>query len=311
MRLFTEEKDSARNITWASIGVNSLLVGAKGAAGLLAHSTALLADALHSLTDIASDILVLFGLRFGRLGEDENHPYGHYRFNTIAEFCIGLLLALFAAGLFIDATGKMIQGKDAVPGILAFWVATASLLVKEILFWTTRRIARRTRSRLLMANAWHHRTDSLSSLLVVIALLIAWLGGPGWGVADKIAGMSLSALLFAQGIKILGRAGNDLLDGAPGQDVLDDLREHILPIRGVVGYHKFRARRVGDFLEVDLHVQVEARQNIHDAHEIGKEVRAKIINDHPEVVDVLVHLEPAVEETLVRKGISDFDPTHM
>lgn len=304
------QKEALR-ITWISVWVNFFLVLGKAFTGWLAHSAALLADALHSLTDIVSDVLVLLGLRIGRRGEDENHPYGHYRFNTIAEFCIGFLLTIFAAGIFFDSVGKIIQGDSLSPAPIAFWVAVIGLLAKEALFWCTRAVAKRTRSRLLMSNAWHHRTDSLSSLLVVLALGISWLGGPEWAIADKIAGMGLSAFLFIQGLRIILQSGNDLLDGNPGHEILDDLREHVLPIKGVVGYHKFRARRLGDFLEVDLHIQVDADLNIEEAHQIGQKVRDQIMVEHPEVVEVLVHIEPANRETLISKGVSGFDQRNL
>jgi len=298
---------SAYRITWISVILNTVLAAGKAVTGLVAQSTALLADALHSMTDIVTDVLVLVGLRVGRKGEDDSHPYGHYRFNTIAEFCVGLLLTLFAAGIFVDALAKIIQGDSQTPATFALWVAVFGLIAKEVLFWFTRMVAKKTRSRLLMANAWHHRTDSLSSLLVVIALGAAWLGGPEWAVADKIAGMGLASFLFVQGLRVILQSGNDLLDGNPGHEILDDLREHVLPIEGVVAYHKFRARRVGDFMEVDLHIQVEARLSIVEAHIIGRKVREQIILAHPEVVDVLVHIEPANRETLVSKGVSGFD----
>lgn len=282
----------ARKVTISSLLLNALLVAAKLIAGFAAQSMALIADGLHSFTDIASDVLVLIGLKYGHKPHDWDHPYGHYRFSSLSEFCVGLLLLSFAIGLIFKSVQSFLTGEMSDPGMPVIVVAGASLILKEILFWWTRSVARRTKSSLLMANAWHHRSDSVSSLLIAIALVVGHFGGEQFYFLDKLAAIGLSGFLVVQGAKIVFNSGNDLLDRAPSDAILNDFNEHILDIEGVRSFHEFRCRKVGDFYEVDVHIQVDPSLSVVEAHEISHRVKDDLIREHPEIVNMLVHIEP-------------------
>lgn len=292
-------------VTFVGLGVNLLLGIGKSVGGLLFGSSALVADGLHSLADLASDLAVLFGSAVAELPEDENHPYGHHKMASFSQLFIGALLLGFSAWLVVAAFSSLRAGSDAVPGPAAAGVALVSLLAKEGLFQWTRSVARRIRSDLLMANAWHHRSDGFSSLAVCVALVAIAVGGPAWAFLDPLLSVVLGAWLVREGYRVSRRAVDDLLDAAPGREIIEDLREHVLPIEGARAYHDFRARRIGDFYEVDLHLQVDPGLTVEEGHAIAGEVKREILRTHPEVIRALVHLEPATGKHLRERGISD------
>ena len=291
-------------VTWLSMAMNVLLGIIKVAIGFIVNSTALMADGLNSLTDLSTDIAAIIGLKMAAKPRDENHPYGHHRFATLSSLFIGLSLLGFCVWLIYQSAEQLLDDGPVDPSWPALLAAGVSLVIKEWLYWRTRRIAERTKSRLLLANATHHRTDSLSSLLVFIALLAIVIGGQSLNFVDKVAGIILGAWLGMEAIRILVRASNDLLDRAPDEDVINDIREHILPVDGVVAYHQFRARYSGDKLDVDLHLQVQPDLTVAEGHEIASSVRQNILDRHKEVIDVLIHVEPAQGGHLDESGVS-------
>lgn len=291
-------------VTAVGLALNLFLGVGKSAAGFLTGSGALIADGLHSLSDLASDLAVFFGLAAAGLPEDANHPYGHHKFSSLARLVVGVLLLGLSVWLAVSAFSHLLAADARVPSPIAAVVAFLSLLAKEALFRWTRAVARRRRSDLLMANAWHHRSDAFSSLAVCVALVAIALGGPAWAVLDPAITLVLGAWLIREGFRIARGAADDLLDAAPGREMIEDLREHILPIEGARAYHDFRARKVGDFFELDLHLQVDPDLTVEEGHEIAKEVKREILRTHPEVIRALVHLEPATGEHLKRKGVS-------
>ena len=297
--------DSSRGITWISVRVNVALGMAKCLVGWLGHSTALLADGLHSLLDLATDMAVIAGLKVSALPSDSDHLYGHQKFSTMGTLFIATVLVFSSIGVIFSSILILWGGEHMVPGKPVFWVALVSLLIKEILFWMTRRVARHVKSRILMANAWHHRTDSLTSLLVVMAIGSVLLLGAEWSLLDEVAGIALGGYLGFEGFKMMRQAFNDLVDAAPEAEIINDLREHILPTSGVVAYHDFRARRTGDFFEIDFHLQVDPSLSVKEGHDIAKKVKTDILSTHPEVLQVLVHMEPAIQEHMLERGISD------
>ena len=284
-------------ITWIGLWVNLLLGAVKTLVGWLLGSKALIADGMHSLLDLLSDVVVLFGLSMARRPEDENHHFGHHKFVSLAKFFIGGGLAVFSISLVVSSVLDFRTGAQAVPfaGGAAL-VAIVSVLLKEVLFWWTRGVAKRLNSDLLMANAWHHRMDSISSVGVAVALLGVWLGGVDWVFLDGVVSLVLGCYLVFEAVKIFLRACADLLDTAPERAVIEDLREHILPTPGALAYHDFRVRRVGDVYEIDLHLQVDPQITVERGHQIAHDVKQRLIKQHPEVSKVLVHLEPANAE---------------
>ena len=294
-------------ITWIGLLINLLLGCVKVAGGWLLQSKALLADGAHSLLDLLTDIVVLVGLSLANKPEDANHHYGHHKFASFAKFVVGGLLLLFSVGLVLAALFDVRSGLSQPKAGAAVILALISLIFKEALFWWTRSVARRLKSELIMANAWHHRMDSLSSLGVAVALVGIWIGGPQWAFLDDAVTLMLGGYLTFEASKIFFRACADLLDAAPERVIVEDLREHILPTPGAMAYHDFRVRRIGDFYEVDLHLQVDPNISVEAGHAIAREVKERMREQHPEVSKVLIHVEPANEEHLMDRGLSGTD----
>jgi len=300
------KSDDGMRITWIGLWVNLLLGLIKTLAGWSLGSKALIADGMHSLLDLLSDIAVLLGLSMARRPEDENHHFGHHKFVSLAKFFIGGILVFFSISLVVSSLLDFRSGVRVAPVAgSAACVAIVSILIKEALFWWTRAVARGLHSDLLMANAWHHRMDSISSVGVAVALLGVWLGGADWAFLDGAVTLVLGCYLVFEAAKIFMRACSDLLDTAPEREVIEDLREHILPTPGALAYHDFRVRRVGDVYEIDLHLQVDPRITVEMGHQIAREVKLRLREQHPEVSKVLVHVEPANAEHLLKRGISD------
>lgn len=296
---------TTQGVTFAGVLVNSVLGVAKMLVGWLSQSQALIADGLHSLVDLITDCAVLLGLRVADKPEDLNHPYGHHKFTSLATLFVAVALLAFCVALLYRAAFGGDSGASIGP--LAVVTAAVSLAVKEWLFLQTRRVARKMRSSLVMANAWHHRADSLSSLLVLLTLLAVWIGGESWAVLDRVVGAALALLLSVEGGKLAWQGCRDLVDTAPGTDVVNDFREHILPTPGVDAYHRFRARRVGDMVEIDLHLQVDPNLTVQAGHEVARTVKRNILEKHPEVLDVLIHIEPALPQHRKDLGVHDWN----
>lgn len=295
----------AYRVTWTSLGLNLFIAIIKTVTGLLTFSQALVADGVHSLVDASTDLAVLLGLRFSGKPRDEGHPYGHHRISTLVQMLISGILILFSIGIILQSVHQLRIGSPTTPTAWALVAALFSLGCKEALFWRTRFVARRLKSQLLMANAWHHRADSLSSLLVLVALAVIVIGGPQWTFLDKVMGMALGSILLAIAFRQFVRGLNDLTDRVPERRIMDDFREHVLRVEGALAYHDFRARRTGDVFEVDLHLQVHPQTTVQEGHRIAGEVKRRIMQRHPEVFQVLIHLEPANEEGLKNVGINE------
>jgi cation diffusion facilitator family transporter len=285
-----------------SLTVNVFLAGLKLIVGFTCFSQALVADGIHSLVDIAGDIAALIGLRLAHLPKDEDHPYGHHRFSTLAALLISSLVLLFCLGLAWQSLSGLVSG-EAVrkPELAAAWVAGAALVIKEIFYQFAHRQAERLGSCLLMANAADHRADAIASFLALVAVVVANVH-PAWVALDKVVGLVLAGWLGAEGVRLFKGACLDLIDTAPEEAVLKDLSEHILATPGAKGFHAFRARRLGDRFEVDFHLQVAETATVAEGHALAGRIKADILRSHPEVIAVLVHVEPDHPEHLKRDG---------
>ncbi len=292
-------------VMWLSLAVNIALAGVKMLVGVWARSQALVADGLHSLADLVGDIAALLGLKIADKPGDENHPYGHHKFASLSSLFVAVMLLGFCALLIWNSVHKLSEHAMEVPGLAALWVALVALVAKEIFYRYAAQQARRLKLRVLAVSALDHRADALASLLAVGAIGGARLGGPSWAFLDKMAGLVLGGYLASFGVKILWQSCADLLDTAPGPEMINDLREHILAVPGAVAYHQFRTRRVGDLYEVDLHLQVAPQLTVEAGHEIASQVKKAILEKHPEVFEVLVHLEPASAQHLKGAGVHD------
>ncbi|MFC1467208.1 cation diffusion facilitator family transporter [Verrucomicrobiota bacterium] len=285
-----------RRVTFVGLGMNLALSAVKGAAGVLASSQALVADAVHSLSDCVTDIAVLVGANYWSAPADEHHPYGHARIQTLISFFIGLALAAAAVSIGWHAVTTIAGEKAHIPGWAAFWAAILSILVKEALYRVTARIAKRVRSSALMANAWHHRSDAMSSIPVAVAVMLGqW--SDAFVFADKVAAVLVCTMLLKAAWSISWPCLQELMESSASQEVCAALTESAYQVDGVREIHKLRTRRIGNGLLVDLHVLVDPQMSVRDGHEIAKEVRAVLLQADMDVVDTLVHLEPFDEQT--------------
>lgn len=301
-------KKLGEKITWVSILVNIFLSLLKCILGFFAHSQALIGDGLHSLSDLTTDIAALISFKISFKPQDENHHYGHYKFSSMGALFIATILLVFCAVLIITSLKALLVGGGEIPEWPALVAAVVSIVFKEWLYWRTRTIAYKLKSRVLMANAWHHRADSFSSIFVLVAIGAVMIGGQRWLFIDKVVGLGLGLYLAFQALKILYQASEDLLDKAPEKEIINDIREHILPTPGAIAYHNFRARRIGDLFEVDLHLQVDPHISVEEGHSIASKVKKNILSQHESVLDVLVHIEPANAEHIKKKGIFGVPP---
>lgn len=285
------EAATVRQVTWVSLGVNLLLSALKAAAGIVGNSHAVVADAVHSLSDSTTDIAILIGAGFWGAPADDSHPYGHRRIETIVSIAIGAVLAAAGVGLVLSAVTTMREGHAETPGRIALAAAIASMIVKETLYRWTYRVGKRLHSLSLKANAWHHRSDALSSIPTALAVGMAILS-PAWAFLDRVGAVVVSVFVFHAAFKVAWPCLRELVDeGAPG-DTTDRIKTIAFSVEGVRQVHRLRARYTGGRLQVDLHVLVDENMSVREGHEIATEVSRRIIAEGPRVLDVVVHMEP-------------------
>ena len=278
-----------QRITWVSVAVNIVLTGMQLVVGFTAHSQSLIADAMHTLSDIVSDGFVLFANRKGAEAADADHPYGHGRFETAASLVLGLLLAGTGVGILIAAAGRLQNIGSAPPvGVAAMWAAIFTLAAKEGLFRYMLATAERLRSPMLVANAWHARADALSSLVVA-----AGIGGAllGFNFADAVAAIIVGAMIVRAGFKFGWAAIRELIDTGLSAEEVAAIGDTIASTPGVLGLHELRTRRMAHQVLVDAHVQVDPRISVSEGHRVAESARQHVLDDHPEVLDVLVHVD--------------------
>ena len=284
-----------RGITLVGLAVNTGLSLLKILVGFLANSAAIIADGLHSASDIASDVTVLWGLGLARRPADKDHHYGHGRYDSIFAALVGVIL--IAAALWVGADSLITLNSPHAP-LTSWWpfaAAICSIVLKESLYWWTRAVGRRHRSPQLLANAWHHRSDAFSSIAAAVGIAGTLLGGPRWAFLDHLTAVVLAAFLLFIGARIIRDSVRDLSDRAPDPRVTAEIENIISTIPGVVSFHAFRARRSGGLIEMDVHVQVAPDITVEAGHDIATRVEAKVCAAFPEVSDVVVHIEPATK----------------
>src|SRR6266581_1060573 len=287
----------AQHVTWVSVGVNFGLTITQIGVGLAAHAQSLIADGVHSLSDLLADLLVLGANFHSRHPADERHPYGHQRIETVASLALGLLLAATGAAILWSA-GIRLQHLDELPSVssIALVTALATLAAKEGLFRYMLSIANRLRSAMLIANAWHARSDAASSLVVAVGI-----GGSllGYRFLDPVAAIIVGFMIARMGVKFAYSATQELIDTGISSEEIGRISDTLRGSPGVLGLHDLRTRRMADKVLVDAPVQVDGRISVSEGHLIGEQARARTLAIHPDVLDVLVHVD--VEP--------DFDPS--
>jgi cation diffusion facilitator family transporter len=283
-----------RKVTLVGSLVDFLLGVAKIIVGWLAHSQALIADGVHSLSDLATDFLVLYAAKHAHRAADEDHPYGHGRIETLATVGLGIALIGIALGIGYDAMRRM-NSPDLLldPGWIALGVAALSVISKEAIYQYTRNAAKRLRSNMLMANAWHSRSDAISSIVVVIGVAGAMMG---YAYLDSVAAIAVAVMISKIGFELVRDSTKELIDTALEPEVTDAIRREVFNIDGVRALHMLRSRRSGSDALVDLHIQVDPRISVSEGHQIGDTVRRQLLERIEEVTDVTVHIDPEDDE---------------
>lgn len=284
-----QDHAAGRRSTLTSIAVNAGLIVVQASVGIMAHSQALVADAVHSLSDLISDVVVLVAGKHSLKAPDADHPYGHRRFETAASLMLGaLLVAVGLAMLWTAFTRLQAPAAIAKVGAAALFVALLALCAKELLFRYMLRIARRLRSSLLVANAWHARSDAASSLVVAIGIVANLAGFP---LADPLAALIVGIMIARVGAKFFLAAFNDLMDRAVDVQVEERIRAHLASTPGVLGVHGLKTRKMGDMIWVEVDLEMDGSLTIAQGHAIAEEARKRVMQ-HERVLDVMTHFDP-------------------
>ena len=282
-------------VTWFGLAANVVLIVIKFWGGTVGRSQALVADAVHSVSDVFSDIVVLFGLKWGRKVADEEHPYGHARIETISSLVVGFILLVVALGIAYRSVISIYDHDTASPTLLTIYVAALSIVIKEALYWYTVLVGRRIRSIALVGNAWHHRSDALSSVAVLIGVAAAHFN-PAWHLADSFAALIVSFFIFKIGGSLTWSAFKELADTAPDKDILQSIEKKASRVLGVRQVHDLKARYSGRDIFVDIHVVVDPKITVRQGHAIAKEVEYCLVKEIRDICRVTIHIDPDVKE---------------
>ena len=284
-------ENQIRKVTIIGLAANLLLTIIKVIAGFIGNSQSVIADGVHSLSDCSTDVAVLVGVKYWNQPPDSCHPYGHRRIEAMISVLIGLVLGLAGIFLGFSAFDKFRSGQYVVPAGITLVVALISIVIKEALFRWTFTIAEQLKSSALRANAWHHRSDALSSIPVAIAIGMAMFD-PKWAILDPVATFAVSAFIVQAAWKIVSPSLAELSDAGADSKVLQTIETIVLRVDGVESVHAVRSRFHGSGLHVDLHIQVNEELTVRQGHEIAGHAKRRLLEEGPDIVDVLVHIEP-------------------
>ncbi|MBP2646884.1 MAG: cobalt-zinc-cadmium resistance protein [Gemmatimonadetes bacterium] len=275
----------------AGMLLNTVLAIVKVLAGLIGHSYALIADGIESVADIFGSLIVWSGLRVARRSADDHYPFGYGKAEALAAAAVGLMLLGAAIGISIEAIREiMIPHHAPAPFTLAVLVCV--VLIKELFFRRVSRAAVSSGSTAVQADAWHHRSDAITSLAAFIGISIALIGGPGWEQSDDWAALLAACVIVYNGVKVMRPALGELMDRAPGGALLIRVERAAHSVTGVLATEKLKMRRAGTAYYVDIHVQADPVLSLHEAHILSGMVKGAIRREVPEVSGVLIHMEP-------------------
>ncbi|OOZ40100.1 hypothetical protein BOW53_09095 [Solemya pervernicosa gill symbiont] len=283
-----------RRVTLIGTAIDLILGVIKIIFGFTANSQALIADGFHSLSDLVTDFMVIYAAKHASKGADEEHPYGHGRIETLATVALGGALILVAIGISWDAIERLLHPESLmVPGMLALIVAAISVLAKEWIYHYTMAVAKRLRSKMLQANAWHSRSDAISSIVVVIGV-----GGTmaGFTYLDAVAAVIVGLMIAKIGWDLAWSSAHELIDTGLDTEQVEGIREAIMNVDGVSTLHMLRTRLMGGEALVDVHILVDPYISVSEGHQIGETMRRMLIDDFEEISDVMVHIDPEDDE---------------
>jgi len=294
-----QRKQETSRITLWGVVVNLALSVIKIIGGIIGQSQALLADGIHSLSDLASDGMVLIAAKHAGEDADEDHPYGHARYETLATVALGILLIGVAVGIAYDAILRLevlrMESPEEIigPALFTLIIAAISIVSKEVLFHATRSVAQKLRSPLLEANAWHHRSDAISSVVVFLGIGGTYFGFP---LLDAIAAFLVSLMIAKIGLDLSRQSVQELVDTALEPEMVKQIKQTIMDIDDVRELHLLRTRRMGHNALVDVHIQVSPRLSVSEGHHITESVETNLKEKFDDVNDVTVHIDPEDDE---------------
>lgn len=293
--LLNEREKKIRSITLWGVLLNVFLMALKLISGIFIKSSALIADGVHSLSDLTTDFVVLIGTRLSSRPPDESHPYGHSKLETIASQVIALFLLIISFGLIWSASVSIYRHEQNYPGFLMLVVAVISVVAKEVIFFITRKISRITHSPALYANAWHHRSDSFSSVAVLIG------GGAslfGWGYADKVAAIAVGIMIMGVAGKIYYESLIELSEHSADRESIQTIERVLAEEKDISSWHALRTRKLGPELFIDVHVLVDPALSVLKSHGISVKIEEELKEKLSRPVNILVHIEPDTKEKI-------------
>lgn len=282
-----------KSVTNFAIGVNAALFVLKLVVGFLSGSIALIADGIHSLSDMTTDLAVLLGLRLGAKEPDREHPYGHGRVETFSAGFIALVLLLVGAAMIYYAAMGITKGVVVSPRIAVLIVAILSIMVKEALYWITKKAAIKCHSAALYANAWHQRSDALSSVVVVVGFVALRFG---FDYGDQIAAVAVGLMIILVAVRIIGDCMRELTEGSIDPATIERIKEVIATNSAIRQWHKLRTRTVGREVFLDLHILVDPALDVAAAHEISESLEKALHEQIARPVNIVVHIEPDIPQ---------------
>ena len=291
----SREKEIYKVTLWGSV-VNVVLMLFKFVAGIFGHSAAMMADAVHSLSDFATDLVVLAFVRISSKPKDKGHDYGHGKYETLATTLIGAALFAVAAGILVEGAKKIAfwarGGTLTQPGMLALWAALISILLKEIIFQYTHRKAKKLNSQAMEANAWHHRSDALSSIGTAIGIGGAIIGGERWAVLDPIASIVVGAFIVKVAVDLLRKGVGELMEQSLPEEVENEILEIVKSVPEVVEPHDLCTRRIGNHYAIEMHILMDGELPLKEAHDKATEIEHRLKERYGEETHISIHVEP-------------------
>lgn len=285
------EASIAKTVTWIGMIANILLSVLKFVAGMIGYSQAIVADAVHSLSDLTTDVAVLIGIKYWASPADDDHPYGHERIESIVTAFIAIALFIVGCGIAYNGIKTAFEPDLKSPELIAVVAAVISIFAKELLYRWTIKKGQDIESSSVIANAWHHRSDALSSLPALVAVALA-MAHPKLAIFDHVGAVVVAVFIIKVSFDILKPVVMELSDRGASQMQVNSIDSLAMKVHGVKEVHSIRSRRVGSGYFVDLHVLVDGNMSVQNGHDIARDVKHQLINKGPKVLDVIVHLEP-------------------
>ena len=294
----TREKEIYK-VTLVGGAVNLLLLVFKFVAGILGHSSAMIADAVHSLSDFVTDIVVLVFVKISNLPKDKSHDYGHGKYETLALTIIGIALMVVAVSIIVEGATKIAfwlkGGTLESPGMLAFWAAIVSIVLKELTYRYSIIKAKKLNSKAVEANAWHHRSDALSSIGTAVGIGGAIFFGQRWAILDPIASVVVGAFIVKVAFDLLRNGIGDLMEQSLPDKVEDEIIQMVAELPGVIDPHNLRTRRIGNHYAIELHIRMDGDISLREAHDKASEIEDLLRKQYGEETHVAIHVEPIIE----------------